>query len=159
MVRQKKEPGLWLHVSSPSLIFDLCDSNDSNRGGMCLFSGAVITEIYTVCLNKFGYKATLIGWAVTVLVLLICGLFCIQPRTNYYQTLKPTRSDFNFSRKPLFWVLATATIIQGLAQHVPSVYLPSYAHDMSLSSSEGALLVSLLNLASAIGQPLQGMLA
>lgn len=72
---------------------------------------------------------------------------------------KPALSDFNFGRKPLFWVLLTATMIQGLAHYVPSIYIPSYALDVGLTSTKGALLLSLLNLATAIGQPLQGMLA
>lgn len=122
-------------------------------------SGAVLPPLYNVCLNRFGYKATLVGWAVAVLILTTCGLLCIRPRTTEYRSPKPRRSDFDFFRKPLFWVILTATIIQGLAHYVPSIYLPSYALDMRLSSSEGALLVSLLNLATAIGQPLQGMLA
>ncbi|KAK8086046.1 MFS general substrate transporter [Apiospora phragmitis] len=59
---------------------------------------------------------------------------------------------------PLFMVFLAATIVQALAHYGPSVYLPSMGADLGLSSEQGALLVALLNLAQAIGQPLQGIL-
>ena len=67
--------------------------------------------------------------------------------------------DFDFLRKPLFHILLASTVIQAMAHYGPSVYLPLIGADFGLSSSQGAMLVSLLNLAQAIGQPLQGMLA
>lgn len=52
-----------------------------------------------------------------------------------------------------------ATIVQAAAHYRPSLYLPSFGADFELSAAEAALLASLLNLAQAIGQPLQGWLA
>ena len=52
-----------------------------------------------------------------------------------------------------------ATVVQALANYGPSLYLPTFGADMGLSASEASMLVSLLNLAQAIGQPLQGWLA
>ncbi|EEQ35459.1 hypothetical protein McanMca71_003127 [Microsporum canis] len=70
-----------------------------------------------------------------------------------------SRHDFDFLRKPLFLMFLAATIIQALAHYGPSVYLPSIGADFGLTPTQGALLVSLVNLSQAIGQPLQGMLA
>ena len=125
-------------------------------GGLC---GAVLPPIFTVCLDRFGHRATLIGWALVVLVLTSLGLLCISPRTRHPVAPKPARSDFDFVRVPLFWVLLATTLLQGLAHYVPSIYIPAYALDIGLTPTQGALLLSLLNLATAIGQPLQGMLA
>ena len=122
-------------------------------------SGAVLPPLYTTCLDKYGYKATLIGWSFACLILTVSGLLGITSRVPPKQAPKPTTKDFDFVQRPLFWILLLATIIQGLAHYLPSLYLPSYALDMGLSSAEGSLLVSLLNLAQAIGQPLQGFLA
>ena len=122
-------------------------------------SGAILPPIYTASLERYGHKATLVGWAIAVLILTTSGLLCISSRVPPAETSKPATSDFDFLRKPLFWVLLTATIVQGLAHYVPSIYLPSYALDIGSTPSIGALLVSLLNLATAFGQPLQGMLA
>ncbi len=122
-------------------------------------SGAILPPIYTASLERYGYKATLIGWAIAVFILTDSGLLCITSRVPPIKPPRPRTSDFEFLRKPLFWVLLTATILQGLAHYVPSIYLPSYALDMGLTPTKGALLVSLLNLATAFGQPLQGLLA
>ena len=129
------------------------------RCGMGGLSGAVLPPLYTTCLDKYGYKATLIGWSFACLILTVSGLLGITSRVPRKKAPKPTTKDFDFVQKPLFWILLVATIIQGLAHYLPSLYLPSYALDMGLSSAEGSLLVSLLNLAQAIGQPLQGFLA
>lgn len=83
----------------------------------------------------------------------------VYPRSNPQKAPPPTRHDFDFLRKPLFLVFLIATVVQALAHYGPSVYLPSIGADFGLSSEQGALLVSLLNLAQAIGQPLQGILA
>lgn len=46
-----------------------------------------------------------------------------------------------------------------MAQFIPSSYIPSYAVDVGLSSSKGSVLLSLMNLGEAIGQPLIGVVA
>ncbi|KAL8782483.1 MAG: hypothetical protein Q9195_009632 [Heterodermia aff. obscurata] len=132
---------------------------ESGRCGTGGLSGAVLPPLYTFCLDRHGYKATLIGWSIASFVLTASGLLSITPRLPPTQAPKPKFSDFEFLQKPLFWILLTATAIQGLANYMPSLYLPSYAIDMGLSSAKGSLLASLLNLAQAIGQPLQGLLA
>lgn len=115
--------------------------------------------MYTVCLNKFGYKATLVGWGLISFIITGSGLLLMHPRTPPEKAPKPNRHDVDFLRKPLFLVFLTATVIQAVAHYGPSTYLPSIGADFGLSDTQGAMLVSLLNLAQAIGQPLQGMLA
>ncbi|KAK2759175.1 hypothetical protein FQN54_003275 [Arachnomyces sp. PD_36] len=122
-------------------------------------AGAGLPPVYSVCLNKYGHKATLIGWGLVTLVVTTLGLIFVHPRTPAEKAPKPRREDFNFLRKPLFLVFLTATFVQAMAHYGPSVFLPSIGADFGLSDAQGSLIVSLLNLAQAIGQPLQGMLA
>ncbi|KAM5465038.1 hypothetical protein MauCBS54593_006671 [Microsporum audouinii] len=122
-------------------------------------AGAGLPPVYTVCLNHYGYKATLVGWGLVTFVVTSVGLLLVHPRTPPEKAPKPTRHDFDFLRKPLFLMFLAATIIQALAHYGPSVYLPSIGADFGLTPTQGALLVSLVNLSQAIGQPLQGMLA
>ena len=87
------------------------------------------------------------------------GLFCIHSRVPVEVVPPPSKRDFEFVKKPLFLVMLVSTIIQALAHYGPSLYLPSIGAGFGLTPTEGALLVSLMNLAQAIGQPLQGWLA
>lgn len=48
--------------------------------------------------------------------------------------------------------------LQSLANNIPVNYLPSYATDLGVSSSNAALLVTYLLLSGVVGQPLAGAL-
>jgi MFS family permease len=67
--------------------------------------------------------------------------------------------DLDFAKKPLFLIMLLATMVQAVAHYGPSLYLPSFGADFGISASKVAMLASFLNLAQAIGQPLQGWLA
>ncbi|KAL1854493.1 hypothetical protein Daus18300_011414 [Diaporthe australafricana] len=122
-------------------------------------AGAGLPPVYTLCLNKYGYKATLIGWGICTFVITSFGLLFVHSRTPPEKAPKPSRSDFDFIRRPLFLVFLAATLAQALGYYAPSNYLPSIGADFGLTDQQGALLNSLINLAQAIGQPVQGFLA
>jgi predicted MFS family arabinose efflux permease len=121
--------------------------------------GAILPPIFTFLLERFGFRATMIGWSVVVIVSTGAGAACVKSRTPNQTPIKPSTSDFGFLRKPLFWILSVATVVQGLAHYVPTIYLPSYAADFQMTPAQGSMVLSMLNVATAIGQPLQGMLA
>ncbi|KAG9595156.1 MFS general substrate transporter, partial [Aureobasidium melanogenum] len=123
-------------------------------------AGAGLPPIYTVCLNCYGYKATLIWWGLISFVVTSIGLLCVRPRLPHSaKPPAPSMRDFDFTKKPLFLIMLLATMVQAIAHYGPSLYLPSFGADLGLSASEAAMLASLLNLAQAIGQPLQEWLA
>ncbi|ROV93391.1 hypothetical protein VMCG_08398 [Cytospora schulzeri] len=122
-------------------------------------AGAGLPPVYTVCLNKYGYRVTLIGWGLITFVITAIGLLMMKQRTPPEKAPKPKSSDVDFLRQPLFLIFLAATFTQALAHYGPSTYLPSIGADFGLTSVQSSLLVTLLNLAQAIGQPLQGMLA
>lgn len=99
------------------------------------------------------------GWGIVTLIITSTGLFCIHPRVSVAEVPPPSSRDFDFLRKPLVFIILVAAIIQALAHYGPSLYLPTFSADFGLTPTHGALLVSLLKLAQAIGQPLQGWLA
>lgn len=86
------------------------------------------------------------------------ALCFVHPRTPVQSAPKPSLADFRFFRQPIFVIFFASTVIQALAHFAPSAYLPSIGRDMGLNTTEGALLISFLNLAQAIGQPLIGLL-
>lgn len=122
-------------------------------------AGAGLPPVYSFCLNKYGYKATLIGWGLCTFVITAFGLLFVHSRTPPEKAPKPSRSDFDFILQPLFLVFLAATLVQALGYYAPSNYLPSIGADFGLTAQQGALLNSLINLAQAIGQPVQGFLA
>jgi MFS family permease len=72
---------------------------------------------------------------------------------------KAARRDFMFLRKPFFLIMLAATIFQAFAHYAPSIYLPSFGQDYGISPADASLLSTVLNLAQAAAQPLQGWLA
>jgi MFS family permease len=62
-------------------------------------------------------------------------------------------------RTPLFWVYSVSNIAQGLGYFFPTLYLPSYARTMGLSSTKGALLLALMSVAQVVGQFTFGVLS
>jgi len=79
-----------------------------------------------------------------------------EPRGRDVRPPQMSMKDFRFFRQWIFIVLLVSTIVQALGHFSASVYLPSIGRDMNLTTTEGALLISLLNLAQAIGQPTIG---
>jgi MFS family permease len=72
---------------------------------------------------------------------------------------KAARRDVTFVQKPFFLIMLAATILQAFAHYAPSIYLPSFGQDHGLSATQASLLSTVLNLAQAVAQPLQGWLA
>lgn len=63
-----------------------------------------------------------------------------------------------FLKTSTFWVLEVGLILESLGYFIPSIYLPTYATSLGLSSSIGSLLVALINALSVIGTVIMGML-
>ena len=101
----------------------------------------------------------MLGWGVISGILLSLSVLCSQPRLPYEKTKSTIKLSYGFLKKPLFWLLATATVWQALAAYLPGVYLPSYASDISVSVGNASLLLTYLNIASVIGQPILGWIA
>ncbi|KAI1750267.1 major facilitator superfamily domain-containing protein [Xylaria castorea] len=128
--------------------------------GVGAAGGAGFPPAYTVSLNKYGYKTTLIGFGLITLVVTVAGILLVGLRTPPEKAVKPTWQDVDFVRKPLFLLFLASTLVQGTSHYGSSACLPAFHRcQLRLSGTQGALLVSLLNPARAIGQPLQGAIA
>jgi cyanate permease len=161
VVQGKEEPSTWFHVrvycakadgATPLMTHYRCAAGAA--------AGAGLPPVYTLCLNRYGYKVTLIGWGIITFVVTSLGLLCVRPRLPHSaKPPPPSMRDFDFAKKPLPLIMLLATMVQAVAHYAPSLYLPSFGVDFGVSASEAAMLASFLNLAQAIGQPLQGWLA
>ncbi|KAJ7643747.1 major facilitator superfamily domain-containing protein [Roridomyces roridus] len=65
----------------------------------------------------------------------------------------------NWIRQPSFWLLIAVNSIQASAYFVPIVYLPTFAHELNLSTSKSAVTVALLNASSIVGRLSMGYLS
>ncbi|KAJ5154974.1 MFS monocarboxylate [Penicillium coprophilum] len=124
-------------------------------------SGAVMPFIVEKLLNKYGYRTTLRIVAIAMFILtgpLIPFLKGRLPVSRYTATTA-ARSDWSFLRTPLFWVYSCSNIVQGLGYFFPTLYLPSYARSMGMSSTIGALLLALMSVSQVAGQFTFGVLS
>ncbi len=124
-------------------------------GMMCAssgVSGVVMPFAIEALLNKYGYQTTLRAIAIGLAVLtgpLIPFLIGRLPASEHSSM---GRTDWSCLKEPLFWVYCTSNVIQGLGYFFPSLYLPSYAASIGLSSAKGALLLALLSVSQVLGQ-------
>ncbi|KAJ6582785.1 MFS general substrate transporter [Mycena sp. CBHHK59/15] len=65
----------------------------------------------------------------------------------------------DWARHKSFWIFLAVNTLQGFAYFVPIVYLPTFARDLHLSSSNSALTLAMLNAASVIGRLSMGFLS
>lgn len=115
-------------------------------------SGILMPFIIEAMLNRYGYPTTLRAIAIGLAVLTGPLIPLLKGRLppSAHSAIGPT--DWSCLKKPLFWVYCTSNILQGLGYFFPSLYLPSYAASIGLSSSQGALLLALLSISQVAGQ-------
>lgn len=66
----------------------------------------------------------------------------------------PKRSiPLTFLKSSPFWAFTGAMLLTSLGNFVPSIYLPSYAVDLGLSTLSGTLLVSMMKLVKGYRLP------
>jgi predicted MFS family arabinose efflux permease len=115
-------------------------------------SGIVMPFAIEAMLYKWGYQTTLrvIAGGLALLTGPLIPLLKGRLPVSEQATVAPT--NWSCLKKPLFWVYCTSNVIQGLGYFFPSLYLPSYATSVGLSSTQGALLLALLSVSQVFGQ-------
>ncbi|KAG9548770.1 MFS general substrate transporter, partial [Aureobasidium melanogenum] len=122
-------------------------------------SGVAYPFINEALLHKYGYKTTLRAMAVATLLMTGPLLPCLKNRLPPSQSSHLAKTDWTFIKKPIFWLYICSTVSQSLGFYLPSLYLPSYAASMRLSSTSGAMLIALMNVSSVFGQFTYGYLS
>ena len=114
-------------------------------------SGAVTPIVLQLLLRKYGYRTTLRGVAVMLVVLTGPLIPLLKGRSRQHHSSSP-RTDWSFLRKRLFWTYSVSNVLMGIGFFFPSLYIPSYATSIGLSASEGALLLALMSVSQVAGQ-------
>jgi len=115
-------------------------------------SGTVMPFAIEAMLKKYGYPTTLRAIAIGLAVLTGPLIPLLKGRLPPSSHSAIGRTDWSCLKKPLFWIYCTSNTLQGLGYFFPSLYLPSYATSIGLSSAEGALLLALLSIFQVMGQ-------
>jgi MFS family permease len=114
-------------------------------------SGAVMPLIIQALLRRYGHQTTLRAVAVALVVLTGPLIPLLRGREGQQHTSN-LRTDWNFLEKPLFWIYMLSNVFMGMGYFFPALYLPSYASLLGLSSTKGALLLTLMSIAQVLGQ-------
>lgn len=121
-------------------------------------SGAVTPVILQSLLRDYGYRTTLRAVAIMLVVLTGPLIPLLKGRTQHQHNASP-RTDWSFLRKRLFWTYSTSNLLMGIGYFFPSLYLPSYATSIGLSTTQGALLLALMSVSQVFGQFTFGFLS
>lgn len=105
-----------------------------------------------VLLRKYGPPTTLRICAIAFIVLTGPMLPLAKGRFPKSHKEKTPDADYSFLRKPQFYSFALATLLQGMGFYFPTIFLPSYAASLGLSSTLGALLLAVYSFAQVVGQ-------
>ena len=115
-------------------------------------SGAVMPLILQASLRQFGYRTTLRGVAVALVILTGPLIPLLNGRKGLSEQNMSLRTDWSFLRKPLFWIYSVSNVFMGLGYFFPSLYLPSYTSSIGLGSSKGATLLTVMSVSQVLGQ-------
>ncbi|KAJ3498442.1 hypothetical protein NLG97_g1125 [Lecanicillium saksenae] len=122
-------------------------------------TGVAMPFIIETALGRYGQRITLQGSAVAMLALTGPLLFLLRGRLPAPEGASLPPTNWTFLKRPLFWIFGSATLIHGFGFFFPVVFLPSYATSMNISSTNGALLLSLMSIAQVLGQFIFGHLS
>ncbi|KAI3607739.1 mfs monocarboxylate [Moniliophthora roreri] len=147
--------GSLLYFPMMTYLFEWFSSRKGLVNGV-LFSGAslggvVIPFIVQALLKQFGRKATLLSLAISSVIFIVPCFPFLKPRQPIAHVVAPRAIDFGFLKRNAFWILFFANLSQGLGVFMPFLYLPKFASNLNLSTTYGALSVSLVNGLSAPG--------
>jgi MFS family permease len=122
-------------------------------------SGTVMPFIIQALLSRYGYKTTLRAIAVAMAILTGPLLPVFKGRLPASERIHTAKTNWSFLRKPLFYVYGLSTLVYGLGFFFPLLYLPSYATAIGLTSTQGALLLSVMSISQVLGQFFFGYLS
>ncbi|KAG9030145.1 hypothetical protein FRB95_004283 [Tulasnella sp. JGI-2019a] len=121
--------------------------------------GALAPFLVDALLRHTGRRSTFLALAATFFILAVPALFYGKPRIPVAQESIPAHIDTSFLRNSVFWVFFIANVFQAFANFLPGLYLPSFAHDLNLSSISGTLALAVMNGFSVPGIIIAGIMS
>ncbi|KAJ2820122.1 hypothetical protein IWW50_005185, partial [Coemansia erecta] len=111
--------------------------------------GIVWTQFNHLLIKRISVAWVLRLTSIIVLALCTIALLLIKP---FQSTRAPQRPNLQSLRNRNLLTFMTASFFTGISSLVPFFYLPTYAKDIGISSSGGAMITSIANAASLTGR-------
>ena len=115
--------------------------------------GVAMPFVFRGLLDRFGLRATLVGWAVTSAILILPTLFFLRRRVPWDAAPRVQPLKFGFLRHWPFWMMQVGIVIQAVGYLMPQTYLASYASAIGLPSITGPTLLALFSCTGVPGFP------
>jgi MFS family permease len=124
------------------------------------FGGVVLPLILETLLNSYGFQTATRIWAAILFAFSVPMAYFVKPRMSILASPPTTPFSMRFVTSKPFITHQVINFIQATGFFLPGIYLPTYAR-MAFGASTflSALTVILLNLASAIGLVIMGLLS
>ncbi|KAG6018654.1 hypothetical protein E4U41_003683 [Claviceps citrina] len=121
-------------------------------------AGFALPLLLELLLQRYGFRATLRIWSLTLFLLTMPLAFFIRPRLPFAATthIKPFNLGFALTRT--FLLHQVANVVQGMGFFLPTIYLPTYAGSLGAGTFASALTLLLVNVASTFGCAAMGSL-
>ncbi|KAF9071436.1 major facilitator superfamily domain-containing protein [Rhodocollybia butyracea] len=155
--------GSLLYFPTTTYLFEWFSQKRGIANGV-MYSGTGVGGVVTPfvienLLSKYGRRTTLLSLAFAFLFLSVPCLPFNKPRVPVAQVVDIRSVNTGFLKYSPFWILFMANLSQGLASFLPSLYLPTFASDLSLGTTSGTLALSFINGASVPGLIFLGWLS
>lgn len=122
-------------------------------------TGVAMPLLLDALLHRYGYQITLRACAVAMIVTTAPLLPLLKGRLPLTEVLRRPKTDWSFTRNPLFYVYAAAMTVQGLGFSIPPIFVSSYAVAIGLPSLQAAVLLAVMAAAQTCGQFALGWLS
>ena len=118
----------------------------------------IVPFVLKELLENYGFRTTLRIWTIVHMLLSLPLMYHLKPRIRNSPMSPHPQHGLNFLKTSTFWLLQTGLAVESLGYFVPSIYLPTFARSLGLSSSIGTLLLGLINGSAVISTIIMGML-
>ncbi|KAG0267385.1 hypothetical protein DFQ27_008803 [Actinomortierella ambigua] len=130
--------------------------------GMAIAGSGMGGLIFNVVIQKM-IDGVGVRWCLRILAILlgvmmiVCGSFIRQFNSTGKKATHITRSDLEILKQPTFLLMVLGVMTTAFGYFAPLNLLPSFAVDKGLTSTQGAMLNSVLNAASFFGRFVGGI--
>ncbi|KAJ7153057.1 major facilitator superfamily domain-containing protein [Mycena crocata] len=127
--------------------------------------GLLLPLVLPQMISKYGTSKTLRILAVGITILLFPLLPFVKgrlPQTRariHGPAPRGAPRPHDWMKHKSLWIFLAASTLQGFAYFVPIIYLPTFANDLHISSSNSAVTLTMLNAASVVGRLSLGYLS